>query len=83
MPKVRLILEDENGVTTQQSYDLPTDLSNLDAIDEAVEQFRLQALPALEKELLEKAQQTQVQQEKKTACVAQRNRKADPADPSR
>jgi hypothetical protein len=83
MPKVRLILEDDNGVTTEQIYELPTDLANLDGIDEAVEQFRLQTLPLLEKQLLEKVQQTAVQQEKKTLSVAKRDGKADPADPTR
>jgi len=65
MPKARLILEDENGVTTEQIYDLPEGITNLDGIDEAVEQFRLEALPVLEKQLLAKLQQTAVQQEKK------------------
>jgi hypothetical protein len=83
MPKVRLILEDENGSTIEQSYELPADLSNLDQIDEAVEQFRLQALPVLEKELLDKAQQTRVQQEKKTPSLAKRNRNADTENPTR
>ena len=83
MPKVRLILEDDNGVTTEQIYDLPEGITSLDGIDEAVEQFRLEALPVLEKQLLEKLQQTAVQQEKKTVPVAKRNGNADLTDPPR
>lgn len=83
MPKVRLILEDDNGVTTEHSYELPANLANLDSIDEAVEEFRLQALPALEKQLLEQAQQIAVQQEKKTLPMAQRNPNTDASDPPR
>ena len=83
MPKVRLILEDDNGVTTEQNYELPSDLANLDRIDEAVEAFRLQVLPVLEKQLLEQAQQSGVQQEKKTLSVAERDRDIDASDPSR
>jgi hypothetical protein len=83
MPKVRLILDDDNGVTTEQIYDLPEGITNLDGIDEAVEQFRLEALPVLEKQLLEKLQQTAVQQEKKTVPMAERDGNADPTNPPR
>lgn len=83
MPKVRLILEDDHGVTTEQSYELPEGLTNLDRIDEAVEEFRLKALPVLEKQLLEQAQQAVVQQEKKTLSVAKREGDTDPSDPPR
>jgi hypothetical protein len=82
MPKVRLILEEDEGVTTQQIYDLPEDLASLDEIDEAIEQFRLQALPVLEKQLLHKVQQTAVQQEKKTGACGTTGRKYCPYRPA-
>jgi hypothetical protein len=65
MPRLRLILEDDNGTQTEQTFALSGDLDTLNGIDEAVEQFRLQALPQVEKVLLEQAQE-RVLQEKKT-----------------
>ena len=65
MPRLRLILEDDNGTQTEQAFALSGDLDTLDGIDEAVEQFRLEALPHVEKVLLEQAQ-ARVIQEKKT-----------------
>lgn len=65
MPRIRLILEDDNGTQTEQTFTLNGNLDSLDGIDEAVEQFRLDALPDLEKTLLEQAQ-ARTLQEKKT-----------------
>ena len=65
MPRLRLILEDDTGTQTEQTFALSGDLDTLDGIDEAVEQFRLEALPQVEKVLLEQAQE-RVLQEKKT-----------------
>ena len=48
MPRIRLILEDDNGHRSEQTFSLSGDLTSLDAIDEAVEQFKNQALPCLE-----------------------------------
>jgi hypothetical protein len=64
MPRIRLILENEDGTQTEQTFALAGDLNTLDGIDEAVEQFRLNALPNVEKTLLQRAQE-QVLQEKK------------------
>lgn len=65
MPRLRLILEDDTGTQTEQTFALSGDLDTLNGIDEAVEQFRLEALPQVEKVLLEQAQE-RVLQEKKT-----------------
>jgi hypothetical protein len=69
MSRIRLILEDDNGTQTEQSFALAGDLDTLDGIDEAVEHFRLDALPDLEKILLQQAQERTLQ-EKKTASGA-------------
>lgn len=45
MPRIRLILEQEDGTQTEQSFDLQEDLDCLDGIDEAVENFKNLALP--------------------------------------
>lgn len=66
MPKIRIIVEDDQGNQTEQVHDLAGDLSDLDSIDEAVEQFKSAALPQIEQTLLEQAQASAVAQEKKT-----------------
>lgn len=66
MPKIRIIVEDDQGNQTEQVHDLSGDLSNLSSIDEAVEQFKNAALPQIEQTLLEQAQSSAVAQEKKT-----------------
>jgi hypothetical protein len=65
MPRIRLILEDDNGTQTEQTFALTGDLDTLDGIDEAVEAFRLQALPDIEKTLLEQAQERTLQEKKR------------------
>jgi hypothetical protein len=69
MPKIRLILADDEGTLSEQTFALSGDLDTLDGIDEAVEQFRLEALPQVEKTLLEQAQE-RVLQEKKSLSDA-------------
>ena len=64
MPRIRLILEDDNGTQTEQAFALTGNLETLDGIDAAVEAFRLQALPDLEKTLLEQAQERTLQEKK-------------------
>ena len=64
MPRIRLILEDDNGTQTEQTFALTGDLDTLDGIDEAVEAFRLDALPAVEKTLLLQAQERSLQEKK-------------------
>lgn len=68
MPKIRLIIEDDNGHQTEQSFDLSGDLESLDGIDEAVEQFKNAALPPIEQQLLAKAQAHALEQEKKNGA---------------
>ena len=67
MPKIRLIVEQDDGQQSEQTYQLSGDLEHLDGIDEAVEQFKNVALPQVEQQLLSQAQARAVAQEKKTA----------------
>ena len=66
MPKIRLIIEDDDANRTEKTFDLSGDLDSLDGIDEAVEQFKNAALPQMEQHLLTLAQERAVQEEKKT-----------------
>jgi len=70
MPKIRLIVEHDDGYQTEQTYELSGDLEHLDGIDEAVEGFKNAALPQVEQQLLSQAQARAVAQEKKTAAAA-------------
>ena len=72
MPKIRVILETEDGQSTEQVFDLPGTLDTLDAIDEAVEQFKNKTLPGLEQELLQQSQERLAAQEKKTVPAPKR-----------
>lgn len=67
MSSITLVLNDDNGHQTRKTFALPNHLDSLDAIDEAVEQFKTQALPQIEQELLTQAYAQAVIQEKKTA----------------
>jgi len=66
MPKIRFILEDDTGDTIEQTFALEGDLEHLDGIDEAVEQFKNDALSQIERALLQAAQERALTQEKKT-----------------
>jgi len=70
MPRIRVILEDDNGSplpdTAEQVYVLDNDCDTLNQIDEAVEQFKNIALPHIEQTLLSQSQQRFTTQEKKT-----------------
>jgi hypothetical protein len=66
MPKIRVIVETEDGPSTEQIFVLPGNLDTLDAIDEAVEQFKNDTLPRIEQELLQNSQERLAVQEKKT-----------------
>ncbi len=68
MPKIRLILEDDQGNQTEKTFTLQGDLDTLDGIDEAVEQFKNGALPQVEQELFSLARERTLAQEKKTAA---------------
>jgi hypothetical protein len=65
MPKIRLIIEDDAGHQTEQTFVLTGDLESLDGIDEAVERFKNAALPPIEQQLLTQAQERALEEEKK------------------
>ena len=65
MPRIRLIVEDDAGQQTEQSFVLVGDLESLDGIDEAVEQFKNTALPQIEQQLWVHAQTRALEGEKK------------------
>ena len=69
MPRVRLVLEDDNGnpiADTEQVYLLEGDCDTINQIEAAVETFKRRALPPLEQALLTKAQERAVTKLKKT-----------------
>ena len=66
MPHIQLTLRNDDGTTTEQVFDLGAELNHLNAIDEAVEQFKNHTLPVVEQALLHKAQERLAAQEKKT-----------------
>ena len=66
MPKILVTLLNDDGTQNQQSFELEGDLDCLDGIDEAVENFKNAALPKMEQQLLQKAQDRALAQEKKT-----------------
>ena len=68
MPEITLILKDDDGNQSHKTFQLQGNLDELDGIDEAVEQFKNQALPQLEQQLLVQAQERAVLQEKKTVA---------------
>ena len=69
MPRIRLILEDDNGLPlteeTQQVYALENHCDTLNQIEAAVETFKNTALPQVEQTLLTQAQQRFAQAKKK------------------
>ena len=66
MPRVRLILEDDQGHQTEQTYALEGQCDTLNQIETAVERFKNEALPDIEHALLTQAQERFAAQEKKT-----------------
>ena len=66
MPRVRLILEDDQGNQSEQTYALEGQCDTLNQIETAVERFKNQALPHMEQALLTQAQERFAAQEKKT-----------------
>ncbi len=69
MPRIRLILEDDNGTPlldhAERIYLLEGRCDTLNQIEEAVEKFKNAALPDVEQTLLDDAQQRFTTQEKK------------------
>ena len=67
MPQIIVTVRDDDGKESQHVFELAAaELSNLDAIDAAVERFKNAALPQLEQQLLTRAQEMALAQEKKT-----------------
>jgi hypothetical protein len=69
MPRVRIVLEDDNGnllPETEQVCTLENNGDTLNQIEAAVETFNKQALPTLEQALLTQAQERCLTQENKT-----------------
>jgi hypothetical protein len=60
MPRIRLILQDDEGNplpdAARRTYPLEGDLDTLDGIERAVETFKERALPEVERSLLTEAQ---------------------------
>jgi hypothetical protein len=59
MPRIRIIVEDDQGnplPDARRAYPLEGDLDTLDGIERAVEAFKEQALPEVERSLLAEAQ---------------------------
>ena len=73
MPQIVLTIRNDDGTSTERSFDLTGNLDSLDAIDEAVEQFKNAALPEVEQPLLSAAQDKALAQEKKTLPEGQRD----------
>ena len=69
MARIEIIIRDEQGniinQATQETYELGSELTNLNQIERAVEQFKQALLPALEADLLSQHQQVTVQALKK------------------
>nr|ACX33978.1 hypothetical protein [uncultured bacterium RM44] len=57
MSEIRITLTDGQSTTVERVYNLSGPLDTLDEIEEAVDQFKNQFLPAVQKTLLEQAQQ--------------------------
>ncbi len=73
MPRIRLILEDNEGnplPDARRTYRLEGDLETIDGIERAVEDFKKRALPEMERSLLTEAQQRFVARGKKPPSPA-------------
>jgi hypothetical protein len=71
MPRIRVILEQDNGEpfasAAEQVYPLSGPCDNLNQIEAAVEQLKRSLLPVLERSLLQNAQERQADRQKKTS----------------
>lgn len=66
MPQIELTVRRDDGRCETRTFSLAGDLTDLDAIDEAVERFKNAALPQVEQVLMTQAQEDAFAQEKKT-----------------
>jgi hypothetical protein len=68
MPRIRIMLEGDDGQplsnSPDQLYPLESACDNLSQIEGAIERFRRSALPELERQLLQSAQDRQIAREK-------------------
>ena len=67
MIDVHVILEENGRQLFDKSFPVQGNLDDLAGIDEAVEKFRIEACPQIEKELFAQALERTVSEEKKTA----------------
>ena len=68
MPRIRIVVEDDNGSPlsqNQQVYPLENNCDTLNQIEAAVETFRKKALPEVEHLLITHAQERTIEQEQK------------------
>jgi len=65
MPQIELTIRRDDGRSETHTFPLTSDLTDLDAIDEAVERFKSAALPQVELTLLTQAQEDAAEQVKK------------------
>ena len=72
MAQILLTLRNDDGTTSERTFDLGVALNHLDAIDDAVDRFKNEALPVIEQALLHQAQERIVAQEKKTVVEVER-----------
>src|SRR5882757_9360158 len=74
MPRIRIIVEGDDGQPigqlSEHVFALNSACENLDQIEASVEEFKQVALPTVEADLLQSAQQQKVEQEKKDTTVA-------------
>ena len=66
MATIRIVVEEDGQPILDKSYALPAELGDLDAIDEAVEGFKNEALPQIEEGLLARAHDRSASEVKKT-----------------
>lgn len=74
MSQILLTLRNDDRTTSEQIFDLGNNLYSLDAIDEAVERFKNDALPTVERELLQQAQAHTGARKSLSECERQRYR---------
>lgn len=66
MAKIKIMLEDDKGeqIGKQQEYELEVGGGTLAEIEAAVEQFKRQSMPVIERELLSEAQAGEIKKKR-------------------